>query len=81
MKQPSKQEIISKLKKVLSEEISREEVSNWAIRYINNDELEIDDYTTWELLKDIGGIDIMESMNTYLYSDEDINSWISKKSL
>lgn len=80
MKQPTKQEIISKLQKVLSGELTREEVSNWAMQYIDNDELEIDDFTAWEFLKEIGGIDVIEAPDVYLYGDEDINKWILENS-
>ncbi len=80
MKQPTKQEIISKLQNVLSGELTREKVSNWTMQYIDNDELEIDDFTTWEFLKEIGGIDVIEAPNVYLYGDVDIKKWISGNS-
>jgi hypothetical protein len=80
MNQPSKQEMVSKLQKILSGELTREEVSTWAMLYIDNDELEIDDFAAWEFLKEIGGIDVIEAPDVYLYGDEDINKWISENS-
>lgn len=76
MKQPSIEEIIRKLKKVLMGELTREQVTNWAMFFIDNDELEISDFSAWEFLKDVGGLDVIEAPDIYLYSFEDINKWI-----
>ena len=78
MEQPSKQEMVSKLQKILNGELTREEVSNWAMLYIDNDKLEIDDLSVWDFLKKIGGIDVIEAPDVYLYGDEDLNKWISE---
>lgn len=80
MKQPTKHDIITKLQNILTGELTREEVSNWAMTYIDNDELQIDDFSAWELLKEIGGIDVIEAPDVYLYGVEDINKWIFENS-
>lgn len=77
MLQPSKEEIINKLEKVLREESTREEVVDWAIHFIESDELEIVDSFAWEFLKIVGGLDMIEFPDVYLYSVDDIKKWIS----
>lgn len=76
MIQPSKELINNELEKVLMEEATREEVSDWAMHFIESDELEIVDFVAWDLLKAVGGLDIIESPDVYLYSFEDIRKWI-----
>jgi len=75
--QPTKERIINELEKVLKEESTREEVVDWAMHFIECDDLEIVDFVAWDLLKVVGGLDMIESPDVYLYSFEDIRKWIS----
>lgn len=77
MLQPSKEQIINKLENILREELTREEVIDWALHFIENDELKIVDHIAWEYLKIVGGLDMIESPGVYLYSLDDIIEWIS----
>ncbi len=79
MIQPKMQTIIEKLTGVLNGEISRDDVVNWSLQFIDDD-MRIDDFKAWELLKLAGSIDLYESPNSYLYTDEDIRNWISEYS-
>lgn len=74
--QPTKEQIANKLEKVLREESTREEVVDWALHFITCDDLEIVDFAAWRFLKVVGGLDLLASPNDYLYSFEDIKSWI-----
>ncbi len=77
MIQPRKDEITNKLKKVINNEITREEVGTWAYDFISNDEnVEVNDLEAWHYLVSISVIDIMIAPNKYLYSIEDIEAWI-----
>lgn len=78
MAQPSLQNIIGKLHDILNHRLTREQVADWAMAFIKNDEVDIKDFNAWELLKQVGAIDIMESPNNYLYSVEDIKQWITE---
>lgn len=79
MIQPGRDEITSQLKKVIRNEITREEVGAWAYDFISNDDtVEINDIEVWHYLVSISVIDIMIAPNKYLYSIEDIESWIEE---
>ncbi len=76
MDQPSKLEILKKLNGILDRTISRDEIVNWAMEYIECDDLEVVNLENWKLLVAIGGLDLIEKPNVYLYSDDDIREWI-----
>ncbi|WP_196493747.1 DNA-binding protein [Ornithinibacillus caprae] len=78
MNEPNMKEVIAKLEKVLSGELNREEVSEWAEFYVMADKPNVDDENVWEMLQTISGIDILDSPTTYLYNQEDIKQWIEK---
>jgi len=75
--QPTKEQIINELEKVMREESSREEVVDWAMNFIDCDEMEITDFVAWDFLKVVGGLDMIASPDEYLYSHDDIKKWIS----
>lgn len=77
MLQPTKERIINELEKVLKEEATREEVVDWAMHFIECDDLEIVDFVAWDLLKVVGGLDMIVSPDVYVYSFEDIRKWVS----
>jgi hypothetical protein len=76
MMQPSKEEIIQKLNGIVDDNISREQVSNWAMDYINNDEIHVADTKAWDLLMKVGSVELMNNPKEYLYSVDDIKKWI-----
>jgi len=76
--EPTLEEIINKLKQVLDGKISREEVSDWAMGYLNNDELKVNNLNSWELLKVVGSIDLFLAPDEYMYDENDIKSWINE---
>lgn len=80
MKQPTKEEIINKLKMILQGKLTREEVADWASEYVMQDEPNISEETVWELLQIVSGIDLKDSPNEYLHVEQDIIDWINKYS-
>lgn len=80
MGQPTKEEIINKLKLILQEKLSREEVADWASVYVMQDEPNISDETVWELLKVVSGVDLLDSPDEYLHVEQDIKDWIDEYS-
>lgn len=77
MKQPKNEEIIKALEKILMQESTREEIADWAMGFIDDDDIEITDFSAWELLKTAGGVDLINCPEEYLYSHEDIRKWIA----
>jgi hypothetical protein len=47
------------------------------MHFIECDDLEIVDFVAWDLLKVVGGLDMIVSPDVYLYSFEDIRKWVS----
>ena len=81
MKQPTIEEITKKRVKVLDGSISREEVSEWAIDFIRNDDnVEIDDIKSWHYLVEISNIDEMIEPDVYLFDNKDIRNILKKYS-
>ncbi|WP_226669667.1 DNA-binding protein [Metabacillus litoralis] len=78
MNEPNMKEVIEKLEKVLSGDLNREDVSDWAEFYVMTDEPKVNDENVWEMLKTISGIDILDSPTTYYHNQEDIKEWIEK---
>ena len=78
MGQPTKEEIINKLKLILEGKLSREEVADWASEYVMQDEPSISDETVWELLQVVSGVDLQNSPEEYLHVEQDIKDWIDK---
>lgn len=69
--------LISKLNDVITKKITREELSTWALKLINED-INVEDDNAWTLLTIIGGIDLQTAPNMYLYSEEDFKEWINE---
>lgn len=81
MEQPTKIEINNKLNELIEEKILREDISEWALYYIRNDEnIEIVDLNAWRYLVAISNVDEMISPNNYLYAIEDIQQWMKEYS-
>jgi hypothetical protein len=81
MEQPTKIEIDNKLNELIEEKILREDISEWALYYIRNDEnIEIVDLNAWRYLVAISNVDEMISPTNYLYAIEDIQQWMKEYS-
>ena len=78
MNEPTLIEIIDKLRLVLANELSREELYDWAATFVMADDPIINDEEVWEALIIISNIDALESPTSYLYKEEDLKSWIEQ---
>ncbi len=79
--QPSVNEIQNRLKAVINGSESRENVSDWAMEYIRNDEnVEVCDYKAWHFLVTVSNADAMTEPGKYLYCNEDFADWIKEYS-
>lgn len=79
MIQPKADEITNKLKKIIANEVTRENVGRWALEFIKNDDnIEVKDIKAWHYLVAVSSIDEMISPDEYLYSLEDIECWIEE---
>lgn len=79
MKQPTKEEISKNIDLVLKNYVSREEICEWAINYIRQeDQVDIDDMGAWHFLVAISNIDEMIAPDIYLFGKEDIQIIVKK---
>ena len=81
MKQPTKEEITKMVKMVLDGSRRREDICEWAVDFIRNDEkINIDDLKAWHYLVEISNIDEMIAPEDYLFNEDDIESIVNKYS-
>ncbi|MEK4383292.1 hypothetical protein NSS70_15745 [Aeribacillus sp. FSL K6-2848] len=80
MRQPTKEEVVDKLKMILQGKLTREETADWVSEYVMQDEPNISDETVWELLQIVSGVDLKDDPDEYLHVDQDIMDWITKYS-
>lgn len=81
MKQPTIEEITKRVRMVLDGSIRREDICEWAMNYIRNDEkIIIDDLKAWHYLVEISNIDEMIAPDDYLFDEEDIEKIAGKYS-
>jgi hypothetical protein len=80
MRQPTKEEVVDKLKMILQGKLTREETADWVSEYVMQDEPNISDETVWELLQIVSGVDLKDGPDEYLHVDQDIMDWITKYS-
>jgi hypothetical protein len=74
--QPTMEEVITKIKMVLERKSTREEVADWAWKYVTDDSLVLEDKKLRDLLDCAAGVDIPVSPGKYLFHEEDIKYWI-----
>lgn len=79
MIQPKTDDITNRLKKIINNELTREEVGEWALAFIKNDDnIEVNDIKAWHYLVSVSSVDEMIAPDKYLYSIQDIKEWIEK---
>ena len=77
---PSRAETLSRLEALAEGRLSREEASDWAVRWIIADEVPgtdvlIDDWGVWRALGAIAGADMHGGDRPYLYAEQDFIAW------
>ena len=72
---PSKNEIISKIDALINQTETRESVSAWAFKYIDDDYLDVNDEDVWNALVGLCASDQLGDENSYLYNELDFEDW------
>lgn len=77
--QPKARDITNKLKQIINGELTREEVGEWALMFIKNDDnIKVSDINAWHYLVSTSSVDEMIAPGKYLYSFQDIEEWIDE---
>jgi hypothetical protein len=71
MDTPSRSEVIDKVRLLIQESASREEVATWAVKWVIADHPPDMDHTVWEALKFLSGVDLISTDRPYLFMVED----------
>lgn len=79
MLQPTSCEITHRLEQILKNQLSREEVADWAFAFIAQDDaIEVEDLPAWHYLVTASAVAERTAPENYLYSPEDIRDWIEE---
>lgn len=72
---PNRDELIEKLDLLCASKISREALSEWAFKIIDEEQAPSEDKIEWQILKNIGSVDLPSSDRDYLYMEVDFLAW------
>ena len=75
---PTIEEIESRLEALIRTECSREEVADWAARWVRMDVPPIEDPRIWGAIEKLSGADMPSTDRRYLYDENDFNNWLKE---
>lgn len=70
-----RRDLLDKLDALCSGLETRDQVAQWAMSIIDNDNINVTDKMVWEILLGLGAADLPSTDRDYLYSLEDFNAW------
>ncbi len=76
--QLSRANIREKIVQLMSGELDRASVSEWAFAIIDDDHIRVSDPVVWKILQCLGGADLPTTDRDYLYEKEDLNCWLNE---
>lgn len=74
---PSRREIAAKITALVEGELSRDAVVAWATTIILDDGYELSDAVSWNVIKALGGADIVGTDRPYLFCSGDFQNWLN----
>ena len=75
---PSRAEVRDQLRKVISGDLSRRDASTWAHQWVGSDRPEVNDTVVWTTLVRLGGADLPDGPDGFLYSEPDFRVWLAE---
>jgi len=72
---PTKDDVILKIEAMMRASETREAVAAWAMEIMNDDTVDLTDALVWNVLKNLGGADLLGDDRPYLYTNEDFADW------
>jgi hypothetical protein len=73
---PSRTDVITRLRALIAETMSRQEVASWASAWLRGDP-QVDDQGVWNALNSLAMADLISTDRPYLYGREDFEAWLS----
>lgn len=75
---PTKREVEARLIGLVKGNVSREEVADWAAKWVRMDDPKVDDSAVWKALTRLSGADMISTDRPYLYDENEFNSWLEE---
>lgn len=75
---PSREVLRARLLDLLAGRATREEVADWAVKWVREPMPDVQDPIAWEALKQLSGADLRISPRDYLHSEVDFHSWLDQ---
>ena len=76
MDAPTREEVKAALFGLVSGELTREQVADWASRWVFADDPEVGDSVVWDALEALSGADLRTDPNSYLHTEPDFHAWL-----
>jgi hypothetical protein len=73
---PSRRAVIAKLRALVADTTSREEVASWASSWVRRPDAEVEGASVWNALNSMAMADLISTDRPYLYGKEDFVTWL-----
>ncbi|HEX6970309.1 MAG TPA: hypothetical protein VF174_16060 [Micromonosporaceae bacterium] len=77
MTAPSRRQVRDARVSLIDEPSRVEEIASWALEWLLNDDVDIEDEVVWDALDTLAGADIQTAPNVYLHGLEDFIAWLT----
>lgn len=74
--QPTRQNVIAIIEQLRHGIISRDYVSKWAFSIIDDPDVFIPDKLLWNVIQNLGAVDLSAPDREYLYENIDFDDWL-----
>jgi hypothetical protein len=75
---PSRKEVEEKMLNLLNGTLTKEQVADWASRWITQSDPNISDEAVWNALMSLAGADTLEAPGVYLHTEPDLHAWLDE---
>lgn len=75
---PARRDVQAKLRDLLSGNVSREDVADWAAQWVRMANPNVKDLYVWKALTRISGADMISTDRPYLYGEQDFEAWLKE---
>jgi hypothetical protein len=73
---PTRAEVDNRLSQLLVGQTSREEVAEWAAKWVRMANPNVEDLRVWKALTRLSAADMISTDRPYLYDKQDFDAWL-----
>ena len=74
---PTRADVEARLSRLLAGHVSREEVAEWAAKWVRMANPNVQDPRVWKALTQLCGADMISTDRPYLYDKQDFDAWLA----